>query len=61
MSPTTAAAKRERAWFRRQKGYILQSVRDDVSRLEKRLVILEALLTTPGQRRFEESLHPDEE
>ncbi len=49
MPALTDAAKKERAWFRRQKGYIRDAFIRDLSRLEKRVAELEALL---GRRHY---------
>ncbi len=45
----TDVVKRERAWFRRQKGYLRAEVARDVSRLEARIADLEAML---GRRHY---------
>lgn len=44
MPKISDAAQKERAWFRRQKGYLRQQVERDISRLEKRVAELEAAL-----------------
>ncbi len=49
MSKITDAAQKERAWFRRQKGYLRDELHRDYSRLEKRIAELEALL---GRRHY---------
>ncbi len=51
MPKITDAAQKERAWFRRQKGYLRDEVTRDVVRLEKRLAVLEALLRPAYQAR----------
>ncbi len=47
MVKITDAAQKERAWFRRQKGYLRDQVERDISRLEKRISELEALFRRP--------------
>ncbi len=44
----TDAAKRERAWFRRQKGYIREEFARDNLRMNKRVTLLERLLRLPS-------------
>ncbi len=53
----TDAAKRERAWFRRQKGYIRDEFTRSDSAMNKRVTVLEVLLQVTRPRAELASFH----